>query len=1009
MPLHVLLISLLSISAWAEPVTQSFSPTTFPVGRASEMRIKVSDGINHQFAIKPGGPYIKQSLPLNYTIHDMAAYRDHGLLAAGEKGLLIADIDSSGKIKLSTLYATQSSVTNVAVERDNVWLVDDASEVVELDISHPEKPVVLGRYRSNQLIEDIGVQDGYIYLLLGKATIAVVDTRKPQVSVELSRVNLDENASEIFAADDYIYVAQPGYGLTIIDAHNQALPKQIAHYAVNGGATSVAVKDDVAMVARGESGITLLDVSVPAHVKWLGSHSRTGRVVGIAPLENRMLLWNDNAELVNLNIVHPKLPAITSTYKNIDAVSAIWLDNETVLVASATSLDQIDFSVQSPLFSNENLDTGQGVNFGGERRLFIEGKIAYVADWFSGLHLYDISTPSRPVLISTFHTPGSAKGVVVRDGYAFIADDDHGLQVTDVSDPLHPIHVSNLATKGLAYTPKLVGKLLYLASHRGGFQIIDVSDVSNPKLLANIDTPGKAWSLEVKGNTLFVADDAAGVLVFDVSDTQNPKQIGVFNPGGAAEDVVVRGDTAYAAFFDAGFYVLDIHNPAKPMQIGHVPTPGNARGIALRGNLAYVADWFAGIQVIDVSDKTTPFIVGKYDTSGAAWGIGIKDNHAYIGDWWGGFVVIDISNPTKPRQVDRYQAKGEVLQITSQGKFAYASMDKGGVHVFDITNPLNPTWSSAVEVEGIITGLKIEDSLLYVAVGSGRDSGIVIIDVSNPFEAYRIKHLAVENGIQHIRSGAGILYIGNNLGLGVIAPLDPLRVQSWLSLSSEITDLWVERGHILLATEQGVEILDDELDTKFHYKTEHPVSMVRMHNEDIFLYGAELGVHVLNMIDGKAQLVTIFEPVNSWADMAVQGDILYAVESVGNLLTIDAADPSNLKVAALYPLTVSVSGIEIIDGVALLAGNDIITSVKLFSPVKVTQRDMNEVHVLLPDDLPSGSYDVLDIVQNGGRKINHHVFDINMPTFFKPEITPEEFRKLLQEQQSKSSSRLPVR
>jgi hypothetical protein len=124
---------------------------------------------------------------------------------------------------------------------------------------------------------------------------------------------------------------------------------------------------------------------------------------------------------------------------------------------------------------------------------------------------------------------------------------------------------------------------------------------------------------------------------------------------------------------------------------------------------------------------------------------------------------------------------------------------------------------------------------------------------------------------------------------------------------------------------------------------------------------------------------------------------------------MDVADPSIPKVTALYPLTGSVSGIEIIDGVALLAGNDIITSVKLFPPVKVTQRDGNEIRMLLPEDLPSGSYDVLDIAPNGDRKISHDAFNISTPQFSKPEITQEEFMQLLQEQQNKSATDLPAR
>jgi len=861
------------------------------------------------------------------------------------------------------------------------------------------------------------VQGGYVYLLLDKTTISVIDMRMPLAPIELARYSLDSEAKNIFVAGNHIYAAQPGYGLTIIDAVDKSHLKQIGARTVSGGATAVTVQNDVALVTGAEHGVTLLDVADPAHVKWLSSHSRLGQVAGIAAYADKVVLWNDQNELISLDIGNPEFPSIAASYRNYginldwpdaDWLHAVWLDEGTVLAASQSTLQSIDFSSTPPLFSNENLDTGQGVNFGGERRLYVDGNIAYVADWFSGLHLYDLSTPSRPRLISSFHTPGSAKGVVVRDGRAYVADDDHGLQVVDVRDPLHPAHIASLATNGLAYTPKLSGDLLYLASHRGGFQIIDVSDATVPKLVANIDTPGKAWSLEVSGTTLLVADDAAGVLVFDVSDASHPKQIGAFNPGGAAEDIVVRGDTAYAAFFDRGFYVLDISNPAQPRQIGHTPTPGNARGIALKDDLAYVTDWFAGIQVIDISNKRIPVIVGGYDTSGAAWGIAINGGHAYIGDWWGGFTVLDISNPAKPTLVDRYQARGRVMHIAAQGKFAYAAMDNGGVHIFEITNPLNPTWITAAEVEGNISGLLLEGTVIYVAVGSGKDSGLVLIDVRNPFQARRTRHLAVEGGVQRIRSGMGRVYFSGDYGLGVIDPSDPDRAKSWSNQAAKINDLWIEGKRILLATSQGLEVLDDQLNLKLHFQTAHPAGIVRARNNKVFLYGTALGMRVLDVSSAKVRPISSFAAAETLSDMIVEGDEIYATGTDGNLLVIDIAAPVRPRIKWMYPLTRPATGIKIINGAALLAGNDIITSVRLLPPVTVKRHGKKEIRVLLPKDMPSGTYDMVDIAPDGKASFSRNILNIETPRFSKPDITTEEFQQLLQEQRKKPGQNVPI-
>jgi len=352
----------------------------------------------------------------------MVAHQGRGLLAAGERGLLIAEVAASGKIKISASHATHGKATRVVAENDRAWLVDDETEVVMLDIGAPSKPAESGRYRADQAITDIAVQGGYVYLLLGRSTVAVIDMRTPHASVELSRFDLDAEAKQIFVAGDHVYAAQPGYGLAILDAGDKAHIRQIGRHAVTGGATAVSVQDDVALLARGESGITLLNVSDPAQIKWLGSHSRLGRVAGMAAHAKKALLWNDAPNLSAWTWPIPNCPPSPrriATWRSCRKLAGCHLlDDSTVLAANSSTLQSIDLSATPPLFSNENLDTGQGVNFGGERRLFIAGDIAYVADWFSGLHLYDITMPDRPRLLSSFHTPGSAKGVAVRDGIA---------------------------------------------------------------------------------------------------------------------------------------------------------------------------------------------------------------------------------------------------------------------------------------------------------------------------------------------------------------------------------------------------------------------------------------------------------------------------------------------------------------------------------------------------------------------------------------------------------------
>ena len=203
-------------------------------------------------------------------------------------------------------------------------------------------------------------------------------------------------------------------------------------------------------MASGRGGVTLLDTTDPTQIRWIGSHQKVGDVQRILMDGQRALILNRRGGLALIDISQPALPDVIATLRPDEPVVGLGLSGTDAFVASLTALQHIDCSPSPPTLSNEDLDFGEGVNYGGERRAFIRDDVAFVADWFSGIHIYDISEPHRPRLISSFHTSGSPKGIVVRDKYAFVADDDHGLQVIDVSDLQQPRRVAELATAGVS-------------------------------------------------------------------------------------------------------------------------------------------------------------------------------------------------------------------------------------------------------------------------------------------------------------------------------------------------------------------------------------------------------------------------------------------------------------------------------------------------------------------------------------------------------------------------------
>jgi hypothetical protein len=61
----------------------------------------------------------------------------------------------------------------------------------------------------------------------------------------------------------------------------------------------------------------------------------------------------------------------------------------------------------------------------------VAGPLAYTANTQSGVQVFDVSVPSRPIALGGFSTPGSANDIAFGRGLVHVADRRHGLQILD--------------------------------------------------------------------------------------------------------------------------------------------------------------------------------------------------------------------------------------------------------------------------------------------------------------------------------------------------------------------------------------------------------------------------------------------------------------------------------------------------------------------------------------------------------------------------------------------------
>lgn len=940
-----------------------------------------------QLALIPGGPYLQFGAALNGVARSIAVVGGHAYVASGGSLLVFGLTPASPPALLAQLHG-QGDITQMALYGGHAYLADSAGALRVVDVRDPQQLRQIASYPLTQPLSALRVEQGRAYLVSGEQ-LDILDVSQPQSPQRIAGFALPGKAAAMRVAEGYAYFALPEVGLNILDVRDPHNIRTAGSF--RGEVHDIEVVQGVAYLANGATGLTILDITEPQAPRWLSSINRTGRILALSHDAGYVALINDRQEIILVDARKPKLPKIAALYRSECPPDTIALTQKQVLAGVGPHLEVINFSGPVP----DAVDIG--ANFGGSRRAVIRDNILYVADWFSGLHLYDISEPAAPRHLGVHHTPGSPKGVVVRGDYAYVGDDDHGLQVVDISNPKRPRKVSEVATPGLAYSMKLSGDYLYLADHRGGFHIISVADVAHPAIVGSAQTAGKAWAVEVVDGIAYVAADNAGLLVFDVSDPSQPKQIAAHALGGAAEDVVIRDRLAYVASFETGMHILDISDPQQPRTISSLATPGNARGIELDGNIAYIADWVSGIQIADISDPAQPRLIGSLDTAGWSWGVRVQGRHAYVLDWWGGIAVLDIADPVAPVLAGAYHLRGTTRDVAVRDGYAYIANGSNGLQIFDVNTPQNPIWMAGVDVGGNAQSVWLEGNTAYLAAGEG---GLLAVDVSNPFEPQKIRRFAVQAdgaNVDLVRARGKLVFAADRQhGVAVI---DATAGQQTAVYPSKIKDMWpADDGRLLLAAQDGVEVVslgDPAQPRRMRYLPQR-AELVRARGNLLVLYDKTSGITLYNYSTLKR--LGRFNPAEEIFDIQISGNRLYAAGNLSGLLVLDISNVRYPVLKTAYPSASGTFRLSKFADAVFMAGKETLTTVRLLPDVASTSGTKGFITVNAPPKLPLGSYHLLALdPRSGKRLVQYDALRVAMPAPKSPSFSMRDLERVMRE------------
>lgn len=283
-------------------------------------------------------------------------------------------------------------------------------------------------------------------------------------------------------------------------------------------------------------------------------------------------------------------------------------------------------------------------NQGPVRRIAVSGQRALVTAGDRSVHLVDLSTPSSPTLLGTWHTP---------------------------------CPVSNA---------QLMGSMAYVASYETNFlstvEIIDFSNPAKPSIRGYYDTAGYAEDLAVVGTTIYVADGNAGLLVLDSSNPTSPQKLARYDTKGIVSKVAAVGDYIY--FVDGKWLlILDVSSPAVPVRLGAYEVPGGILDLKLVGSKAYVLEGGVGPQVLNLADPGKVQRLGTHRT----WGmeaVAVLGDYACLAKGGSGLEVVDVSNPANIAWVTGATIGGGAQDVEVMDRYFLVATAEQGLNVYEV-------------------------------------------------------------------------------------------------------------------------------------------------------------------------------------------------------------------------------------------------------------------------------------------------------------------------------------
>ncbi len=296
-------------------------------------------------------------------------------------------------------------------------------------------------------------------------------------------------------------------------------------YATATYAEDIAVNGNYAYVCGKEHGLYAFDVSDPSHPTKVDSLDTDGRAWDLVIANNHAYIADQQGGLVIASLSDPAHPSKVGEYPNYFTNGVAINGNYVYLGGSAGSKGVlVILDVTNPASpSLVKADTLSGLTLSS---IAYQSNRVYAGDGEGNLHVFDVSTPTNPILKSTYYNPGTAGhepwglGVTISGNTLYYSDWGAGFITLDISQPDTTRELDVYADADVFYDSYIVGTTAYVGHGWFGFAVFDVSDPANITLVDSLLSPDIPGTIQgpsihgvwVSGNYAYLADNGEQIL-----------------------------------------------------------------------------------------------------------------------------------------------------------------------------------------------------------------------------------------------------------------------------------------------------------------------------------------------------------------------------------------------------------------------------------------------------------------------------------------------------------------